>query len=136
MEQIEAKPLPLSSKVAVEKEDFQNLVTAAQKHVVQEKQEGKLKKLLREAKKTIADLKAKIESLVAELAATKDELAQYKSVRGQLRTNELEQENDRLRKKVRTYEDVISRNNLWSYFSRYKGKTQSKEFNKKDCSEI
>ena len=122
VEQIEAKPLPLSSKVAIEKEDFQNLVTAAQKYVVQEKQEGKLKKLLREAKKTIADLKEKIESLVAELAATKDELAQYKSVRGQLRTNELEQENDRLRSRIRTYEDVISRNNLWSYFSKLKRK--------------
>ena len=43
VEQIEAKPLPLSSKVAIEKEDFQNLVIAAQKYVVQEKQEGKLK---------------------------------------------------------------------------------------------
>ena len=125
MEQIEAKPLPLISKVAVEREDYQMLVTAAQKYVVQEKQEGKLKKLLKEAKKTIADLKAKIESLVAELAATKDELAQYKSVRGQLRTAELEQENDRLRKRIRTYEDVISHNNLWSYFS--KSRTKSKE---------
>ena len=37
VEQIEAKHLPLSSKVAVEKADFQNLVTAAQKYVVQEK---------------------------------------------------------------------------------------------------
>ena len=46
VEQIEAKPLPLTSKVAVDKEDFQNLVTAAQKFVVQEKQEGKLKKTL------------------------------------------------------------------------------------------
>lgn len=112
MEQVEAKPLPLSSKVAVEKEDFQNLVTAAQKYVVQEKQEGKLEKLLKEAKKTITDLKTKSESLVAELAATKDELAQYKSVRGQLRTNELEQENDRLRSRLHLYEDVIDRNNL------------------------
>ena len=77
MEQIEVKSLPLTSKVAVEREDYQTLVTAAQKYIVQEKQEGKLKKLLREAKKTIADLKTKIESLVAELAATKDELAQY-----------------------------------------------------------
>lgn len=100
VEQIGAKPLPLSSKAAIEKEDFQNLVIAAQKYVVQEKQEGKLKKLLREAKKTISDLKAKIESLVAELAATKDEPAQYKSVRGQLRTADLEQENDRLRKRI------------------------------------
>ena len=113
VEQIEAKPLPLTSKVAVEREDYQTLVTAAQKYVVQEKQEGKLKRLLKDAKKTIADLKAKIESLVTELATVKEELAQYKSVRGQLRTADLEQENERLRKRIRTYEDVISRNNLW-----------------------
>ena len=107
-----SKPLPLTSKVAVEHEDYQMLVAAVQKYVVQEKQEGKLKKLLREAKKTIADLKAKIESLVAELAATKDELAQYKSVCGQLHTADLKKENDRLRRRVSAYEDVISRNNF------------------------
>ena len=75
VEQIEAKPLPLTSKVAVDREDYQNLVTAAQKYVVQEKQESKLKKLLKEAKKTISDLKAKIQSLTAELSAVKAELA-------------------------------------------------------------
>ena len=122
VEQIEAKPLPLSSKVAVEREDYQTLVTVAQKYVVQEKQEGKLKKLLKDAKKTIADLKAKIEALVKELSEVKDELAQYKSVRGQLRTADLEKENDRLRRRVSTYEEVISRNNLWGYFSKHKEK--------------
>ena len=127
VEQIEAKPLPLTSKVAVEREDYQTLVTAAQKYVVQEKQGGKLKKLLKEAKKTIADLKAKIESLVAELTAAKEELAQYRSVRGQLRTADLEQENDRLRKRIRTYEDVISRNNLWSYFGKKQGILSTRE---------
>lgn len=120
VEQVEAKPLLLTTKVAVEKEDFQNLVTAAQKYVVQEKKEGKLKKLLKEAKKIIADLKAKIESLVTELSAVNEELAQYKSVRGELHTAELEKENDRLRKRIRTYEDAISRNNLWGYFSKHK----------------
>ncbi|MBU9739471.1 plasmid recombination protein [Lachnospiraceae bacterium ASD5720] len=127
VEQIEAKPLPLTSKVAVEREDYQTLVTAAQKYVVQEKQEGKLKKLLKDAKKTISDLKAKIESLVAELTATKDELAQYKSVRGQLRTADLEQENDRLRKRIRTYEDVISRNNLWHLFGKGYGTAHKRD---------
>ena len=127
MEQIEAKPLPLSSKVAVDKEDFQNLVTTAQKFVVQEKQEGKLKKLLTDAKKTIADLKAKIESLVTELSAVKAELAQYKSVRGKLRTADLEQENDRLRSRLRTYEDVISRNNLWHFFIGSSGKNRNRD---------
>lgn len=52
----------------------------------------------------MVDMKAKIESLAAELTAVKEELAQYKSVRGQLRTADLEQENDRLRKRLHTYE--------------------------------
>ena len=107
--------------MAVEREDYQTLVTAAQKYVVQEKQESKPKKLLKEAKKTIADLNTKIELLVAELATVKEELKQYKSVRGQLRTADLEQENDQLRKRIRTHEDVISRNNLWSFFPKHKG---------------
>ena len=120
VEQIEAKPLPLSSKVALEREDYQALVTAAQKFVVQEKQEGKLKKLLKEAKKTIAELKSTIADLKAQLASVPKELSEYKSVHGQLRTAELEQENGDLRSKLRKYEDVISRNNLWSYFSRHR----------------
>ena len=120
VEQIEAKPVLLTSKVAIEREDYQNLVTAAQKFVVQEKQEGKLKKLLKEAKKTIAELKAK-------LAAATKELAEYKSIRGQLRAADLEKENHSLRSKLRTYEDVISRNNLWSYFSRHREKANTKD---------
>ncbi len=127
VEQIETKPLPLTSKVAVDKEDFQNLVTAAQKFVVQEKQESRLKRLLKDAKKTISDLKAKVGSLVAELDSVKGELAQYRSTRGQLRTTELEQDNDRLRRKIRTYEEVISRNNLWTYFSKSKSKNQARD---------
>lgn len=127
VEQIETKPLPLTSKVAVDKEDFQNLVTAAQKFVVQEKQESRLKRLLKDAKKTISDLKAKVDSLVAELDSVKGELAQYRSSRGQLRTTELEQDNDYLRRKIRTYEEVISRNNLWIYFSKNKSKNQARD---------
>mgnify|MGYP000893863294 CR=1 FL=1 len=127
VEQIEAKPLLLSSKVAVEREDYQMLVTVAQKFIAQEKQDGKLKKLLKEAKKTIADLKAKIETLVAELTTVKKELAQYKFVCGQLRTADLEQENDRLRKSIRTYEDVISHNNLWGYFSKHRSQSATRE---------
>ena len=127
VEQIETKPLPLTSKVAVDKEDFQNLVTAAQKFVVQEKQESRLKRLLKDAKKTISDLKAKVDSLVAELDSVKGELAQYRSSRGQLRTTELEQDNDYLRRKIRTYEEVISRNNLWIYFSKSKLKNQARD---------
>lgn len=40
MEQIDVKNVPLSSKVMLEKEDYQTLVTAAQKYVVQVKKES------------------------------------------------------------------------------------------------
>ena len=116
VEQIEAKPVPLTSKVVMERDDYQALTTAAQKYVAQEKQEGKLKKLLREAKKTIDSLKNTIADLKAQLEATKAELAEYRSVRGQLRTAELEQENKDLRSKLHSQEEVITRNNLWAYF--------------------
>ena len=128
IDKIEARPVILSpSRVSLEKSEYETLSTAAKKYYAQENQEGKLKKLLKDAKKTIADLKAKIESLVTELSAVKAELAQYKSIRGKLRTADLEQENDRLRSRLRTYEDVISRNNLWSYFSRQREKTPARD---------
>lgn len=116
VEQIEVKPLPLSSKVLVEREDYQNLVVAAQKYVVQEKQEGNLKKLLKEAKKTIAELKNTITNLKEKLAAVTQELAGYKSIRNQLYVSELEQENDYLRGKLEKYNDVIEKNDLKKYF--------------------
>lgn len=127
VEQIKVKPIPLTSKVAMERDDYQALVTAAEKYVVQEKQEGKLKKLLNEAKKTIAELKKTISGLKEQLAAVRAELAEYKSVRNQLRTEFLEQDNERLRSKLRSYETVIDRNNLWSYFSRHRGKTHTRD---------
>lgn len=116
VEQIEVKPLPLSSKVLVEREDYQNLVAAAQKYVVQEKQEGNLKKLLKEAKKTIAELKNTITDLKEKLAAVTQELAGYKSIRNQLYVSELKQENDYLRGKLEKYNAVIEKNDLRRYF--------------------
>ena len=128
IDKIEARPVMLSpSRVSLEKTEYETLAAAAKKYYAQEKQEGKLKKLLNDAKKTIADLKAKIESLVTELSAVKAELAQYKSIRGKLRTADLEQENDRLRSRLRTYEEVISHNNLWPYFSRHREKTPTRD---------
>ena len=44
------------------------------------------------------------------------ELSEYKSVRGKLRTSDLERENTELRGKMQRYEDVIQRNNLWHFF--------------------
>ena len=110
VEQIEIKPLPLTSKVVVEREDYDRLVTAAQKYVVQEKKESKLKKLLKDARATITDLTDK-------LSATLKELAALKSIRGGLRVTELEQENSCLKEKIRRYEDVIERSGLRNLFN-------------------
>lgn len=104
-------------------------MNVAQRFVAQEKQEGKLKKLLKEAKKNIADRKPKSNHCWQSLQQLNKNWLKYKSIRGQLRTVDLEQENYRLRKRIRTYEDVISRNNL-SYFAKHKGKTREKLMDK------
>ncbi len=127
VEQIEAKPVPLTSKVVIEKTEYQELITAAQKYVVQEKQEGKLKRLLKEARKTIDGLKSTIADLTAKLVAATKELDKYKSVQNTLRTGTLENENNDLRNKLRRYEEVISRNNLWHFFGRNRSKTHTRD---------
>lgn len=116
MEQIEPHTVPFSSKVMLDRSEYENLAAAAKKFYVQERKESKLQKALEAAMKVISELKAKVAALTAELA-------EYKSVRGQLRTENLEKENDELRRKLRGYEDVISHNNLWSCFSRNIDKT-------------
>lgn len=127
VEQIEAKPVPLTSKVVLERDDYQALTTAAQKYVAQEKQEGKLKKLLNNTKKTIASLKDTIADLKAQLEAAKAELAEYRSVRGQLRTIDLERENQLLRSKLYQYSEIISKNSLQRYFSQHIERIQPRE---------
>ena len=109
IEKIEAKPVPLSSKVILERSEYESLATAAKKYVAVEKKESKLQKALDAANRLIARLKA-------EIAALKQELSEYKSVRGKLHTSDLERENAELRGKIRRYEDVIQRNNLWHFF--------------------
>ena len=66
--------------------------------MVQEKQEGKLKKLMKETRKTVLELKD-----------TKG-LAEYKSTR----------------KKLSGYEEVIARHNLWGYFAKNREKAPIK----------
>ena len=109
IEKIEAMSIPFSSKVAVEREDFEHLSTLAKKYVAAEKKESKLQKALDAANRLIARLKE-------EIAGLKQELSEYKSVRSKLRTSDLERENAELRGKVQRYEDVIQRNNLWHFF--------------------
>lgn len=120
VEQIEAKPVPLSSKVILERSEYETLAAAAKKYITKEKKESKLQTALDAANKLISELKSKIASLTRELS-------EYKSVRGKLHTAGLEQENEVLRGKLRSYEVVIERNNLWSYFSRSRGKTPTRD---------
>ena len=117
----------LSSKVTLERSEYESLSTAAKKYVAQEKKEHKLQKALDAANKIIAELKNTIADLTRKLAAATKELSEYKSVRGKLRTADLEQENDRLRSRVRTYEEVISRNNLWHLFSGSRSKNRNRD---------
>ena len=109
IEKIEAKPVPLSSKVILERSEYESLAVAAKKYVASEKKESKLQKALDAANRLIAKLKA-------EIAGLKQKLSEYKSVRSKLRTSDLERENAELRGKAQHYEDVIQRNNLWHFF--------------------
>lgn len=92
----------------------------SQGYVTAEKKESKLQKALDAASKLIAKLKAEIDSL-------KQEISDYKSVHSKLRAAELERENTELRGKVRSYEDVIQRNNLWRFFHPRKEKAVTRD---------
>lgn len=127
IDEIEAKPTLIGNKVTVDKEDFDMVITAAKKHITQEKKESKLQKALDAANKIIAELKNTIADLTRKLSAATKELAEYKSVRSQLRTADLEQENERLRNRVHTYEEVISRNNLWDFFRPHHNKNRNRD---------
>ena len=53
--------------------------------------------------------------------------AQAKADAWRERAQQLEQENDRLRSRLRTYEEVISRNNLWHFFSGSRSKNRNRD---------
>ena len=120
IERIEDKPVPLSSKVILERPEYESLAMAAKKYVTAAKKESKLQKALDAANRLIAKLKA-------EIAGLKQELSEYKSVRSKLRTPDLEHENAELRGKVQRYEDVIQRNNLWHFFRPHREKVATRE---------
>ena len=130
IDEIEAKPTLIGNKVTVDKDDFDMVITAAKKHIAQEKKESAFQKALDAANKIIAELKNTIADLTRKLAAATKELAEYKSVRNKLNAANVEQENERLRNRIRTYEEVVSRNNLWPYFSRNRGKTTARDENR------
>ena len=76
---------------------------------------------------TIELQKAQITSLKQQISVLTSELSEFKSVRGKIRTAELEQENDRLRSKIRSYETAIERNNLWHIFNPHRSKSRNRD---------
>ena len=120
IDQIEVKPVPLSSKVMLERSDYETLTAATQKYIIQEKRESRLQKVLDVAHKLIGELKAQVAALTAELSKNK-------SIRSKLNSVCLEQENEELQSKVQQYESVIDRQNLWHLFGRGRVKTHSSD---------
>ena len=120
VEQIEARPVPFSSKVILERSEYEALSAAAKKYCTQEHKAIGFKKALDAANKLIGELKTKVAALNAELQ-------EYKSVRRQLSKVGLEQENVALKKKLQSYETEIERNKLWHLFERPKAKPQKEK---------
>lgn len=52
--------MPLSSKVMLDRDDYEGLAMAVEKFVVQEKKESKFRTLLNRAEKKIEELQSKI----------------------------------------------------------------------------
>ena len=127
VEQIEVKNVPLSSKVMLEKKDYDSLITAAKKYVVQVKKERKLENLLQAAKKTIAELKAKVAELTEKISTLTRQLDQYRSVRGQLTVGSLQQENKELKQRNSFYKSIIEQHGLEHLLGRKKEQRQTRD---------
>jgi hypothetical protein len=116
IDEIKAKPSIIGNRVAVDKNDFDMLVTVAQKHIVQEKKESALRKALEAANNLITELKSIIEDLKQQLIEASNDLMKLEFFRKENR--KLESENDRFKAKIQAYERVISQNDLYPYFSK------------------
>lgn len=127
VEQIDAKNVPLSSKVMLEKEDYKTLVTAAQKYVVQVKRESKLEKALAAAEKAIAGLKEKVLELMRTITSLTKQLDQYRSVRGQLDRGKLQSENTELRKQNNIFKSIIEQHGLGHLLDGKKSQRQERD---------
>lgn len=119
IDHIEAKPIRMTSKVKLDRTEYEHLSTAAKKFVTYKERETQLQKMLDAAYELIDKLKNTI-------AALTKELAEYKSVHNRMNTAGLKQENEKLRSKIRTYETVIDRNNLWHLFSKVSNKSRDR----------
>ena len=118
---IEAKPVPLSStKVILERKEYEALKATAKKYIAQEKREGVLQKALDAAKGLINELKAEIASL-------REELSYYRSPKFQMKLHKIEKENFDLRDKLRVYNLIIDRHDLGRFFGKNRDMGRSRD---------
>lgn len=115
IDEIKARPTLIGNNVLIKQEDFDMLITAAKKYVIHEKKESALKKALDVANKLISELKNIVAELKQKLSAAYKEICDINS------------ENDCLKKRIYTYDSVISQNNLSHYFIHEKEKEMSRE---------
>ena len=113
--------------IMLEKEDYNTLVTAAKKYVVQVKRESKLEKALAAAEKTITGLKQKVSELMNTVASLTKQLDQYRSVRGQPESGKLQSENMELRKQNNIFKSIIEQHGLGHLLGRTKDQRQTRD---------
>lgn len=119
VEAVEAKPVPLTGKVMISKQDYETLTMAAQKYVVQEKKEGRIQRLLDAANEkiqgllhTVSELKQTIFGLNQRVANLEGELAQERSFEKRFAAQRMEQENVRLKRENKRFRDILRQHNL------------------------
>ena len=119
VEAVEAKPVPLTGKVMISKQDYETLTMAAQKYVVQEKKEGRIQGLLDAANekiqgllRTVSELKQTIFGLNQRVANLEGELAQERSFEKRFAAQRMEQENVRLKQENKRFRDILKQHNL------------------------
>ena len=119
VEEIEVKPVPLTGKVMISKQDYDTLTAAAQKYVIQEKKEGKIQRLLDAANQkiqelltVISNLKDTIFSLNHRVTELEQELAQERSFEKRFAVHQMEQENMRLKQENKRFRDILKQHNL------------------------
>lgn len=119
VEAVEAKPVPLTGKVMISKQDYETLTMAAQKYVVQEKKEGRIQRLLDTANEkiqsllhTVSELKQTIFGLNQRVANLEGELAQERSFEKRFAAQRMEKENVRLKRENKRFRDILKQHNL------------------------
>ena len=119
LDEIKAKPSMHGNKVTVDKNDFDMLIATAKKYITQNKKESFLQKTLDAANRLIVELKNLVENLERKLTEASKELMKLEFLQKENRN--LSKENDRLRAKIQSYDEVISKHNLSSCFPHEKG---------------